>query len=448
MVIVPTLFSKPEAISGTEYAIDGGSWVTTVEFTGLDQATSYSFTQRLVGTTTHNVSATSNALVESTSGAALASSVAITDDGTPQYGETLNADVSGITNNSGTLAYQWARTGSYIVGANGSDYTLVRADIGETITVEVSSNVQSGSLTSSATSSIEKANQAKPDAPTVASKTYNSVTLEAVSGTEYAIDGGSWVTTVEFTGLDQATSYSFTQRLVGTTTHNVSATSNALVESTSGAALASSVAITDDGTPQYGETLNADITLITNNTGTLSYQWKRANVNIVGATGSTYGLTAADINATLKVVVSSNVQTGDLSSSATAAITKADQSAPSAPTLDSKTSNTIVLNVSTDCEYSIDASTWQASPEFTALTENTAYNLYQRYSETSTNLASASSALLSVTTNAAVIGEIAGTVTLSGTLINGQTLTLDDSGVTGNTGTLEYQWYYLFYYLM
>jgi hypothetical protein len=60
--------------------------------------------------------------------------------GTPQEDETLTANTGGITDEEGVgaFSYQWKRDGSDISGANGSTYTLTQADVGTTITVDVS----------------------------------------------------------------------------------------------------------------------------------------------------------------------------------------------------------------------------------------------------------------------------------------------------------------------
>ena len=94
--------------------------------------------------------------------------------GTPQVGETLTADTSGIADEDGlenaSFSYQWIRsdggTDTDIVGETNSTYTLVSADQGKTIKVKVTFTDDADnqeSLTSAATAMVV----AKPNtAPT------------------------------------------------------------------------------------------------------------------------------------------------------------------------------------------------------------------------------------------------------------------------------------------
>ena len=64
-----------------------------------------------------------------------------TTSGTPQVGETLTADTSGIADEDGldnvSYGYQWIAGGSDIDGATGSSYTLIDSEQGKTIQVRV-----------------------------------------------------------------------------------------------------------------------------------------------------------------------------------------------------------------------------------------------------------------------------------------------------------------------
>ena len=153
----------------------------------------------------------------------LSGTVSIT--GTAAFGGTLTANTSGLTPTPlGTLSYQWKR-GSTNIGSNSATYTLTQADIGSTITVTVSSSNHSGSRTSAPTATVVKATQTPPAAPTMASRTATSITLNAITGCEYRIGTGAWQTSTTFDGLTQNTEYRFTARRAETATHSASSAS-------------------------------------------------------------------------------------------------------------------------------------------------------------------------------------------------------------------------------
>jgi hypothetical protein len=152
------------------------------------------------------------------------------------------------------------------------------------------------------------------------------------------------------------------------------------------AALTGTVSIT--GSLKYGETLTATVT-DTNNTGTLSYQWRRNGDDIAGATSSTYLVTEADIGYTLSVVVTSSVEAGSIVGTASGVIAKAD--GPNAPTgitavaCTTEANNDGVLKgVTTKMEYKLSSSDWVdgTGSDITGLVPGT-YNV--RYKETSTH---------------------------------------------------------------
>ena len=158
---------------------------------------------------------------------ALTGTVTITGDA--KFGEQLTADVSGITNNTGTLSYQWVRNTSNISSATGETYTLVEADIGTTIKVVVTSSVESGSITSDATTTVEKADG--PVAPTGlagVAPTSDGGSDGKITGTattmEYSTDSNFTSATdcaaTETTGLSAGTYY---VRVKETTTHKAGA---------------------------------------------------------------------------------------------------------------------------------------------------------------------------------------------------------------------------------
>jgi hypothetical protein len=76
----------------------------------------------------------------------------VTISGNAYVGETLTANTSGL-GGTGTISYQWKR-GTTNIGTNSSSYTLVTADRGYTITVTVTREGHTGSITSAATAAV------------------------------------------------------------------------------------------------------------------------------------------------------------------------------------------------------------------------------------------------------------------------------------------------------
>lgn len=94
------------------------------------------------------------AIWEDATTATLTGTVNIT--GSLKCGATLTAKVTG-TNNTGTLSYQWRRNGEPISGATSSTYVVVEDDIGYTLSVVVTSSVESGSIVGTASGPISQA---------------------------------------------------------------------------------------------------------------------------------------------------------------------------------------------------------------------------------------------------------------------------------------------------
>ena len=105
--------------------------------------------------------------------------------GTAQVGETLTADTSGISDPDGlvnvTFSYQWVADDADIAGATASTYSLVAADEGQTIKVEVNFTDDAGNgetLTSAATAAVAAPEPpAKPTGLSTASVSHDGVSL-------------------------------------------------------------------------------------------------------------------------------------------------------------------------------------------------------------------------------------------------------------------------------
>jgi hypothetical protein len=316
------------------------------------------------------------------------------------FGQTLTAITTSLSStpiipNLGAFSYQWRRGTTNISGATNSTYVLVQADIGQQINVQVTAANCTGTATSANTTIITKAhNTTVPPAPTLASKTAQSITLTTVSGYEYNIGGGSnFQSSPTFNGLTPNTSYTFTQRIAETATHLASSASPPAYFSTDKAALSGTVTIS--GSAVFGETLTAVTTALTSvpvvALGTLSYQWQRSGSSISNATNSTYTLVQEDIGSTIAVIVSAANCIGTVTSSNTAVVTKAPQTAPDAPIMEDATTTSITLVTVSGCEYNIDGGAYQFSNIFSGLMPSTSYTFTQRLTESATHFASPAS---------------------------------------------------------
>ena len=158
--------------------------------------------------------------IKESSSVQLSGTVTIT--GATVFGETLTATANLTSTPTipdlGAITYQWMR-GSNIIGTNSATYTLAQGDIGYKISVTVTAANCSGGVTSAETAIVSKATQTAPAAPTLASKTTMSITLNEISGCEYRKDGGAWQTSTTFDGLTPNTTYSFEARKAETATH-------------------------------------------------------------------------------------------------------------------------------------------------------------------------------------------------------------------------------------
>ena len=365
---------------------------------------------------------------------ALTGTVTIT--GTAKYNEQLTATVTD-SNNTGDLYYQWVRNTSNISGATGENYTLVEADIGTTIKVVVTSSVESGSITSDVTATVEKADG--PVAPTGlagVAPTTNGGSDGKITGTantmEYSTDSsftnptGTVCTDTETTGLTAGTYY---VRVKETATHKAGAYATVTVPAANvPAALTGTVTINGDA--KYGSTLTAVVTG-SNNTGTLSYQWKRGSTNI-GTNSTTYAIGEDDIGSTITVTVTSSVETGEITSIATVTIEKAD--GPAAPNVtpiactNGSNNDGKITGVTTAMEYStasdFASKTTCTGTEITNLTNGT---YYVRVAETATHKAGAAATVNVPAYVAAPTYEVTvtnGTATPSGAQAEGTSVTI------------------------
>ncbi len=305
--------------------------------------------------------------------------------GTPQVGETLTADTSGIADDDGlddvSYSYQWVAGDTDIDGAAGSSYVLTSSEQGKTIKVKVSFTDDANNhetLTSAATVAImPQAGDAEPMAPIWSADMlvveYTSVSIGAASADLFSNVGGSaglrikslWSYT-----LDRDLRLAFVEAVpsaadltlqvgdlslefpAGSSGESSFKWTDVDVDWEDGQTIAVSIFLTSameeptpnreaagaptiSGTPQVGETLTADTSAIADEDGltnvSYEYQWIAGGSDVDGATGSSYELTSSEQGQTIQVRVTftddaENEET--LTSAATAAVAAKSNTAP------------------------------------------------------------------------------------------------------------------------
>ena len=310
-----------------------------------------------------------------------------TISGTPQVGETLTVDTSGIADDDGlenvSFSYQWLADDTAIQGATNSTYTLIEADERKTVTVRVRFTDDGGNdetLTSAATDTV--AGNEEPVAREDVAAWSATMTVEwvyrgygyystdakkagSLSPASFEVDGTTYtVKMVEtqgwwmYIGVDRELPFDFVLELDGagfaSGDASFSSYSYGNIYRWEGTGLswrdgdtvevrllrasedetavnsAATGAPIISGTVQVGETLTADTSGITDADGldnaAFTYQWLADNAAIAGATGSTYTLADADENKAIKVKVSFTDDAGNdeaLTSAATDAVAAA-----------------------------------------------------------------------------------------------------------------------------
>jgi secreted trypsin-like serine protease len=236
--------------------------------------------------------------------------------GLPVVGKTLSA-TPGITMDGMSLSYEWLRNGRTIPGANTSTYLVSGADLSSAISVKVTASASAyntNTVTSAAT-------------PAISAGALDQTSVPVVNGTPavgqvLSVDTGTWDAGVTFAyqwkrnnvAIPGATSATYalvaddlgkymSVVIRGFKTGYVSqVASSPQTDAVSAGTLSSTPTPLVSGTRGIGKLLTA--TAGTWDAGvSLRYQWLRNGAPIVGATGSSYQLTAADYGTWTTVTV-------------------------------------------------------------------------------------------------------------------------------------------------
>jgi len=397
----PTLASKTftsitlNPITNCEYRRDNGEWQSSTVFNGLSPATTYSFYARKIETAallasppSGNTDIATNVPVTNITGvpANATADVSLTITGTVVPSNATYQTIVWSVKNGGT-------TGAYIYG------NTFYAPAGGT--AEIRATIDNGGIDGTYTQDfnivVNKAPQTPPDAPTLASKTFTSITLNYISNCEYRKDNGEWQTSTVFNGLSPATTYSFSARKIETPALLASPPS----ENTD---ISTNIPVTNiTGVPTTA-TANVPLTLtstvVPSNATYQTIVWSVKNAGTTGAyiSGNIF-YTSASGTAEIRATIYDGGLEGTYTQDFNIVVNKAPQTAPPSPTLASKTFTSITLNSISNCEYRKDNGEWQSSNVFNDLSPATTYSFYARKKETPALLASPPSENTDISTN-------------------------------------------------
>ncbi|URQ92795.1 Ig-like domain-containing protein [Pseudoalteromonas sp. SCSIO 43101] len=293
----------------------GDSYVLTQDDVGAQISVRASYTDG--GGTAESVTSSPTAVVTNINDAPTGN---VTINGTPSQGETLTAsndleDADGL----GTITYQWLRDGVPIDGAVGDSYVLSQDDVGAQISVRASYTDGGGtaeSVTSSPTAVVTNINDAPTGSVVISGTPSQGETLTASNDLEDAdglgtityqwlrdgvpidgVIGDSYVLTQDDVGAQISVRASYTDG--GGTAESVTSSLTSVVTNINDAPTGN---VTISGIPTQGETLTASNDLEdADGLGTITYQWLRDGVPIIGAIGDSYVLTQNDVGAQITV---------------------------------------------------------------------------------------------------------------------------------------------------
>ena len=404
---------------------------------------------------------------------------AVTIGGTATQGQTLTAVTSALADldGLGTFSYQWYAGGTAISGATGSTRVLTLADVGKVITVKASYTDGHGTLenvTSAPTAAVAHINTAPTGSVTITGTATQGQTLTANNSLADADVIASPITYQWYAGGTAITGATgstrvLTQAEVGKaitvkasytdgfgTAEGVSSTATAAVANINDSPTGS---VTISGTAATGQTLTVNNSLADlDGLGTITYQWKAGGTAILGTTGSTYFLTAAEAGKTITATASYTDGYGkaeSVTSAATAAVF-ANTPPTGAVTINGTVTQGQTLTAVTASLVDVDglgsfSYQWKANGvDIAGATASTLTLAEAQVGKTMTVKASYTDGhgtpeSVSSTATAAVVNvndAPTGAVTITGTVTQGQTIT------AGNTladldglGAISYQWY-------
>ncbi|MDD1615631.1 MAG: hypothetical protein CG439_721, partial [Methylococcaceae bacterium NSP1-2] len=396
--------------------------------------------------------------------------------GTAIQGQTLTAsnnlvDIDGL----GAITYQWKAGGVTINGANSSTYILTQSEVGKTITVTAHYTDGQGTaetVSSAATSTIANINDLPTGTVTITGTATQGQTLTA-SNNLVDLDGLGSVTYqwqangVNINGATSAT-YVLTQAEVSKAITVIASYTDGQgsAETVSSTATGAVVNINDlptgsvtiTGIVMQGQTLTASNNLAdADGLGIITYQWQAAGVDIGGAIGATYTLSQAEVGKTITVLAryTDGQNTAEtVSSTPTGVVANVNDLPTGTVTIAGTATQGQLLTVSNNLADAdgLGAITyqWQAAGVDIGGATGSTYTLTQaevgkaitviaRYTDGQGTAETVSSATTAPVTN--INDAPTGTVTITGTATQGQTLTASNNLADADgLGSITYQW--------
>jgi hypothetical protein len=415
--------------------------------------------------------------------------------GNAQDGQTLTASTGTWTGSPTSFAYQWqdcsasGKSCANVSGATASTYQLAASDVGHTVRAVVTASNEGGA--SAADSAVTGTVTSSEPAPT--NTTLPSVSGSAVEGQTLSASNGTWTgspTSFSYQWEDcntsgeacanvsgaTSSSYKLAAGDVGHTLRVVVTASNA-----GGSAKASSAATAKvlplapsntvlpavSGSAVEGQTLSASNGTWTGSPTSFSYQWEDCNTSggscssIGGATSSSYKLAAGDVGHTVRVVVTASNAggSGEATSAATATVAVALPPAPTNTVLPAVSGSTVegqTLSASNgtwtgsptsfsyqwqDCNTSGEACanvSGATSSSYKLAATDVGHTLRVVVTASNAGGSAASSAATATVTPLAPTNTVLPAV--SGSTVEGQTLSASNGTWTGSPTSFSYQW--------
>jgi hypothetical protein len=243
--------------------------------------------------------------------------------GKAEQGQMLSCSHGSWTNSPTGYAYSWERNAAAIAAASGSSYTLTTSDVTKAITCTVVAHNASGNGVPAVSAPVVPIGLPAPPvvvAPPVISGTAEQGQLISCSTGTWLGDPTSYAYSWQRAGTAIAGAVSSTYKLASTDVgkaitcaviaHNASGNSLPSlslpvlpVPIPTGLVPVSTAPPVISGSPEQGHTVSCSNGSWLNGPDSYAYSWQRNASDIAGATGSTYTLTAADVNRAITCTV-------------------------------------------------------------------------------------------------------------------------------------------------